>query len=72
MTQYFATCDVQGPISVNIVANSLKEVLEQIQVKGQRWIDTLRCDAVTLRMLSLTLVLMMTGTISVLKISVKR
>ena len=45
MTEYYATCDVQGPISVRIMANSLEEVLEQIKTEGQRWIDAFCCDA---------------------------
>lgn len=45
MKEYFITCDVQGPISVRILANSLEEVLEQIKVNGQKWIDDSRTDA---------------------------
>ena len=45
MSEYFATCHVQGPISVRITANSLEEVFEQIKKNGQRWIDFFRCDA---------------------------
>lgn len=44
-TEYFVTCDVQGPISVRVMADSLEEVHEQIKKNGQQWIDTLRCDA---------------------------
>ncbi len=45
MTEYFATCDIQAPISVSIMANSLEEVLEQIEANGQQWTDDFRCDA---------------------------
>jgi hypothetical protein len=44
MNEYFATCHVQGPISVRVLAEAPEEVLEQIKTKGQRWIDISRSD----------------------------
>lgn len=44
MAEYFATCNVQGPISVHLMADSLDEVLRRIESKGRQWIDDSRCD----------------------------
>jgi len=45
MTEYYATCDVRGPISVKIIAHSIEGVLKQIIAKGGRWIDDYCTDA---------------------------